>query len=942
MRLIALELENFRQYAHAQIDFETGVTAIVGANGSGKTTLVEAILWALYGARVVREGADTLRFLWSQGGAKVRVLLEFELGNRRYRIRRLPTDAEIAQMNADGAWLPLARGTTAVNERVQQLLGMNPLQFQTSFCARQKELEFMGYSTQKRREEISRMLGYERITEAFDRVAVVARELDAEVKGLKQAIGDPQTVQQQLQSMEADLQQIEAALRQEEADLEQALQQRDAAKQQFDAQNALREQYLDLTQQRGLIERDCQYAEQRVNELRARWDELNQARERYRAIEADAKRYRDLANELKNLQELAQAEGERQKLLVQQQDAQQRLAQLQAEHEELKQKQTELNALQPTLQRAEQLKTEIERQRKIAQQTHQRVRLEEQLQNAQAQLESLQQKAEQRDALQQALQTAETELQRAQRACADAEAELQNALHQWSQQRADAEAEVRTLNTTLKQQHERIQQLQELGKDSICPTCEQPLGDAYHEVLQRAQAEVQETTQQLRVLYSRIEQLQQEPEAIGQLRTKLTELQRQLEAAQRQRAQHHAELQQLEQELQQTAELQNQIRNLQRQLSHIPEYDPDAEQRLQSELDTLQLQMQHAHALQVELRRLNTVERDLRQTQQRIAELQKQIDALPTGYDAAQHAVLQQEAELLQPIYEEALQLVRTIREHETLKEQIKEARAELDEKTQQLQQIEAQIQQLGYSEQAYLNASHAYQQAEHQVNTLQQSVAARRAEYESQTKLRDHLRSQLEQIQQLQQQLQQKERDLLMHQTLRKALQEFRTDLNTRLRPLLASIATEFLSILTNGRYTELELDEEYRFTVIDEGQRKAVISGGEEDIVNLSLRLALARLITERAGQPLSLLILDEVFASLDSERRQSVMELLNNLRTWFSQILVISHFEEINEAADRCLRIRRNPLTRASEITEPALPSMELLETEALEGFAISIPD
>ena len=60
------------------------------------------------------------------------------------------------------------------------------------------------------------------------------------------------------------------------------------------------------------------------------------------------------------------------------------------------------------------------------------------------------------------------------------------------------------------------------------------------------------------------------------------------------------------------------------------------------------------------------------------------------------------------------------------------------------------------------------------------------------------------------------------------------------------------------------------------------------------------------------MSLLILDEVFASLDGERRHSVIELLIILRTWFDQILVISHFEEINESADRCLRVRRNPQT------------------------------
>jgi hypothetical protein len=61
---------------------------------------------------------------------------------------------------------------------------------------------------------------------------------------------------------------------------------------------------------------------------------------------------------------------------------------------------------------------------------------------------------------------------------------------------------------------------------------------------------------------------------------------------------------------------------------------------------------------------------------------------------------------------------------------------------------------------------------------------------------------------------------------------------------------------------------------------------------------------------------------------------MTLLNNLRTWFSQILVISHFEEINEAADRCLRVRRNPQTRASEILEDALPDPATLATAVLD--------
>src|SRR2546426_7826719 len=39
-------------------------------------------------------------------------------------------------------------------------------------------------------------------------------------------------------------------------------------------------------------------------------------------------------------------------------------------------------------------------------------------------------------------------------------------------------------------------------------------------------------------------------------------------------------------------------------------------------------------------------------------------------------------------------------------------------------------------------------------------------------------------------------------------------------------------------------------------------------------SLRLAISQMIAERAGQPLSLLVLDEIFGSLDESRRQHVL--------------------------------------------------------------------
>ncbi|MDW8051510.1 MAG: SMC family ATPase [Armatimonadota bacterium] len=932
MRLIALELENFRQYAHAHIAFEPGITAIVGANGSGKTTLVEAVLWALYGTRVIREGTETLRFLWSPGGAKVRVVLEFELGNRRYRIRRTPTEAELVQLDTRGGWQPLARGTTAVNDQVLRLLGMNHLQFQTSFCARQKELEFMAYSPQKRREEISRMLGYERITEAIDQATLAVRALQAEVEGLRKTIGDPQAVQQQLQEAEASLQQVEHNLRNAEEQLADATLRYQAARAEFEAQQTLREQYLDLCRQRDLLQNDCQHIEARLNELRQRWEMLKVAHGRYKAIEPEARRYRELQKELAELERLAQAERERTQLQARYDALHQHQQQLHAERTELLHKRTALKQLEPRLRQAEQLHKQIQQLRQVAQRAAERAQIEAQLQTYQQQVEALRQKEPTRTDLQHAIQRAEQQLNAQKDAHKRTEQQLTALLEQWNTQRAEVSAQIRAEEHNLKQLHARLEQLQALGEQGTCPTCGQPLSEGYHQVLEHTSAEATRTEQHLHHLRQLLHALQTEPTEAQALRTQLEQLRQACDSLQHQLAHLQAQQQQLDQELLQIPRLEAQIRQLERQLQRIPVYDPQEEQRLQAMLDELQPDVERARQLQGELRRLHTVERELQNIAHELANLHAQLTALPTGYDATRHEAARAEAERLRPIYEEALQLHSTLQQRKELLEQIERTKEALQEKTAALQQVEQQIAQLGYSEAVYQQVAQTYAEVEQFLNALAQTVSDLRSERARYAALRDHLRQQLEQIEQQQRLLQEKERELLTHQTLRKALQDFRTELNTRLRPMLAALATEFLSTLTNGRYTELDLDEEYRFTVIDEGHRKAVISGGEEDIVNLSLRLALARMIAERAGQPLSLLILDEVFASLDAERRQSVMQLLNNLRNWFDQILVISHFEEINEAADRCLRVRRNPLTRASEIVDQELPSSALLDAES----------
>ena len=106
---------------------------------------------------------------------------------------------------------------------------------------------------------------------------------------------------------------------------------------------------------------------------------------------------------------------------------------------------------------------------------------------------------------------------------------------------------------------------------------------------------------------------------------------------------------------------------------------------------------------------------------------------------------------------------------------------------------------------------------------------------------------------------------------------------------------------------------------TLLDGGEAKPVISGGEEDVANLALRLAISQMIADRAGQPLSLLVLDEIFGSLDEERRTAVVERLRSLADRFPQVILITHIESVRDGFDRVIRVDYDAERGASKVRD-----------------------
>ncbi len=931
MRLLELELENFRQYARAAVAFETGITAIVGANGAGKTTLVEAILWALYGANAARGTADTLRFMWSQGGTRVQVRLDFQLGARLYQVVRTDKDAVLTQIQ-NGVHQTLARGTRPTTEAILNLLGMTLNQFQTSFCARQKELEFMSYAPERRREEISRMLGYERITKAIDEIAQRAKQLGAEIEGLQQGLGDRELVQQQIEqtrqtlaSCERDIARIEAQLITARAEYEQLAQQRREAELKKHIHDDLQNRLRQLQNQQTSID-------ERLEQLRTRWNQIQQARKRLQELRADLERYREVQRRLKELNELAQAEQQRAALTAAIEQLLSHIERLQSQLQQLEQKAHQLQQLEPVIQQANQIQAELSALRQQAARAAERARLENELATLQSRLDTLQQRQQQAESLQAQIAQLESQMSEREAQRDELQRQIDQLSQQWRQQRTDAESQLKLLQSRLQELQQRLDELHALGEASECPTCGQPLGDAYQRICHELEQHLRSEQDAYQCQLARCQSLEQEPELLQAYRAQLQQVMAERDSLQQQLAELRARHDQIQAELAEQPTLQRQCRELQRRIEAIPLYDPQREQALNEQLQQLQPQLELANELSIQLKEQPRLQNELEGRQDELRKLQQQLASLPEGYNPIEHETLRTEAEQLQPLYEEAIQLNTILKEEAPTREQIEQARREQEEVQAQLERTQQELQALAFSPGAYEQALERCASAEAQLRELENQLASLQATRQSHQQHLQMLEQQLQQIQEREELLKRRRGEQLLYETVRKAMQAFRTELNQRLRPMLASYATEFLTHLTGGRYTQLELDEEYRFHLMDDGMRKAVISGGEQDIVNLCMRLALARLITERAGQPLSLLILDEVFGSLDTDRRQNVLMLLNNLRDWFEQILIISHIEEINEAADRTLYVVRDERTRASTIlTRTADPLSDLALTD-----------
>ena len=920
MIISRLEITNYKQFAGEHvIDFpDSGAVAIIGHNGAGKTTLFEAVEWVLYGPKSIRN--SDIRPRQGTGGAPlVRLTLQTKDGHfyqveRFFKGKSATAQANLYEVDADGEILStIVSGPNDVSKWVAaKLVGLGNDAFVSTFFTRQKELNYFGsLGDTDRRRQVSRLLGQETIHDAQTLIADERRTVRSRATGLRTQYEHESSGR----DFDAERAQFTEAASEAEGLLEEASQRVEARRTDLAGAREAEAYWRDLEKQRNVVDQERTAVTERVTAAQDRIASLDQQLARLDARETQLLTLRPIAARLDALR----AEADRWQVEKTRADD---LARLHRDRDAVERATT-----QRTARLREQVGTSVpvpgwawraNDEGDPAAAADRLARLAAAIDADAARqyadgVRAASERDEQRAAAEEHVRKCETWL-------AKYHADLETALaggdpetlaraadderSQAAAERVAAETDARALMSDANKLRASVLQLEREGQGT-CPTCGQAIDDVV-----------------LRTLRDGIRQ--RDVDAMAQRHSAAAASKWEAEAGQRRdgargRAAAVAELRtRIE-----TGDARTQEARETRDaaaagakaafdavgLVEVPSAETvtSARQR-RAELESARNRAGTLAELAGQFR--DDAERQ-RQTGDRIAALGE------VGYDAQAHQDVTAAVERAQTARGQIDEITQEISQRADITSSRESAMALLSSLTARRQELERARDAVGFDVDSLASALAQAREAD------ERHLAAINERNDRQTALRD-ARHHIETLDKDQQRLAglaeqagiaDREADQL--DRMYTGFDDFERWVAQQVNPILAERASGILSEVTGGQYDKVEFDENYALRIYDgdEAFPIARFSGGERDVASLAARLALSRVIGAQAHQPPAFVVLDEVFGSLDQERRVRLLSMLDALTNddtdGFRQLFVISHVDDIrqSQAFDEVWRIKED---------------------------------
>lgn len=322
---------------------------------------------------------------------------------------------------------------------------------------------------------------------------------------------------------------------------------------------------------------------------------------------------------------------------------------------------------------------------------------------------------------------------------------------------------------------------------------------------------------------------------------------------------------------------------------------------------------------------------ELRKIRGQLAEVVERERAIQTPPDTIEeqrkkHQAVAQSIEKLSVKQQELLKCQQLEERIVSLRSEQRLNDADMQSATESLERAQVRLADIKFSEDEYLREKGAHDASQRVLEIARLQRVRLEGELKTHEALVSRSKEDLVKFDDRMAELEKLRREVRIFDECDRIVTDFRKFVNSSIRPRMAELASEYLTDLTDGRYSAVELEEDFTPTVVEDGEPKRVISGGEEDILNLCMRISLSHMLAERAGQNFSLLMLDEVFGSLDEGRRGNVLALLEKLRRRFEQIVIITHLDDIKDGVQHLIQVEYDEGSGSASVVNAAEASYE----------------
>lgn len=434
--------------------------------------------------------------------------------------------------------------------------------------------------------------------------------------------------------------------------------------------------------------------------------------------------------------------------------------------------------------------------------------------------------------------------------------QLHNELEKVQPNIKDLEAKIKTINSLISGDQKiiditksQIFQIEEIGKGSNCPTCTRPLLEEYDKVI----ANLSNTIQTLQK--ETIDKHTIELKRVENLKVTLDK---------------------------QKDDLQNQLQELNTQITII---------------ETKQKDLENVNA------HFKDVEAKGKKNKEELEELSK------FTYDEKIHQDLMVKEQTLKQKYDEYRQLQTLIQRVSIVQKDLEEIKKAIHKNIEAFTNKEKDIKEVVYDEKNHTNKLEEFtllQKEKDDITTVVNDFKVQIASIDGEIKT---LQAALDTNKEHQSKLFGKQQNVSDYEKIKISLSEFKTKLNSKVAPRISSIASSMFSQITKGKYQYIEVDNDFDFYIYDEGQKFPIdrFSGGEVDLANLVLRIAISKTLGELNGAGnIGFLAFDEVFGSQDETRRMEILEAFHTIKEQYRQIFLISHEIEIKEMFEKFVEV------------------------------------